>query len=248
MPNKRIIENAKKATELWEKLKKEDQNKLEKYFHLRPTQSGITIVSTLSFLPMRGLVVTSNRLSAALNFLTKNYQRITKTDEDDAKKFLINKNNAFFFKSRSGTSILEEDVQSTMINTMSDDSNLSTKLNRSSKIKFVASELRFQQGKHKVDIIGYDKEDLYLFELKRARTSKMEQLTNYLEYYNNKHLGFLRDLLKNYPINPVKDFNQIKGCMIMQYCEDKKTRDDLKNKAKSLKINLLFFNSSLSYK
>lgn len=249
MINRSIIKNAEMATNAWIKLDKKDRDKLKKYFHLRPTQSGITIVSTLSFLPMRGLNPNgANKISDALNFLKQknNYRKITQVSTENAKMFLTDKDNEFYFKSRSGKSILEEDVQATMINYMGDDSNLKNKLRLRNKIKFVSSELIFQQGKQRVDIVGYDKKDIYFFELKKDRTSKMNQLTDYINYYNN-HIDVLRELLSNYPINPVKRFNQIKGCMIMQYCEDKKTRTDYKKEAKNFGIKLLFYNSALSY-
>jgi len=244
--NRNIIENAKKATDAWGRLDKKDQGNLKKYFHLRPTQSGISVISTLSFLPMRGLVVPPNKLSVSLDYLKDNYKTITQVDEKKARDFLTDINKKFWFKSRSGISILEENIQSIMINTMSEDSNLSLSLNLSNPIQFIASELRFQQGQYRVDIVGYDKDDLYLFELKRNRTTKVIQLNNYVNYYI-KYRTFLEDLLQNYPINPVRKFNNIYGCMVMKYCEEKNQRDKLKNEASANKLKLLFYNSSIRY-
>ncbi len=246
MINRNIIENAKKATAAWERLDKKDLDNLKKYFHLRPTQSGITVISTFSFLPMRGLALSSNNLSDALDYLKNNYKIITQVDEKKAKEFLTDTKKKFCFKSRSGSSVLEENIQATMINTMSKDSNLSQILNRSNPIQFIASELRFQQGKYRVDIVGYDKDDLYLFELKKNRTTKVAQLNSYVDYYT-QHRDFLKQLLQDYPINSVKTFNNIHGCMVMKYCEDKKQRDKLKSEASANNLKLLFYNTSINY-
>jgi len=241
-----IIDNARTASEAWAKLSKTDQNKLKKYFHLRPTQSGITIVSTMSFLPMRGLSVKPGQIDEALNFLINNFKSYTQVDQDKAKKILINQGSKFYFKSRSGASVLEENIQALMINTMSEDKNLPRALGLRNNIQFVASELRFEMKAQRIDIVGYDSEDLYIFELKKTRTSKIGQLHSYIDYYNDPNIReFLNELLKNYPIYPVKGFNNIFGCMVMEYCENTNHRKKLIAQAKPHKV--LFYEPSIHY-
>jgi hypothetical protein len=241
-----IIDNARTASEAWAKLSKADQKKLKRYFHLRPTQSGITIVSTMSFLPMRGLTVKPGQIDEALNFLIKNFNKYTQVDQDKAKEILINQGSKFYFKSRSGVSVLEENIQALMINTMSEDKNLSRALNLRNNIQFIASELRFEMKAQRIDIVGYDSEDLYIFELKKARTSKISQLQSYIDYYNDPKIReFLTEVLKNYPIYPVKGFNNIFGCMVMEYCENASARKKLIAQAKPHKV--LFYEPSIKY-
>lgn len=241
-----IINNARTASEAWAKLSKAHQDKLKKYFHLRPTQSGITIVSTMSFLPMRGLTAKPVQIDEALNFLIKNFNKYTQVDQDKAKDFLVNEECQFYFKSRSGASVLEENIQALMINTMSEDKNLSRALDLTNNIQFIASELRFEMKAQRIDIVGYDSDDLYIFELKKARTSKISQLQSYIAYYNDPIIReFLSELLENYPIYPVKAFNNIIGCMVMGYCENANARKKLIDQAKPHKV--LFYEPSIKY-
>ena len=40
----KIINNAEEASKVWNSLEEEEKNKIQKYFHLRPTNGGVTIV------------------------------------------------------------------------------------------------------------------------------------------------------------------------------------------------------------
>lgn len=53
----KIIENAEIARVAWDEFIKDESNKrILRFFHLRPTNSGVTIVTTLDGYEMRGIV------------------------------------------------------------------------------------------------------------------------------------------------------------------------------------------------
>jgi hypothetical protein len=243
-----IIRYAKMAAELWNNLPQENKVSLRRHFHLRPTNSGITIVSTLPFFPMRGLknIKNENKLSNKLNEIHDNIKKICSIDGKTA----INILEKVGFKNRENTKdkSIEEDIQALMIRSMSKDENLRIKLKANNKIQFIASELIFEKGKNRVDIVGFDGIDLFLFELKKGRTTKVDQVKRYVDYYSeSKNLAILQELLKNYPINPVEKFQTIKGVMVMQYAEN--SDKNMWNKlAADNSINILFFEKSLSYR
>ena len=55
MSKENILRRAKEAKEIWDnKLSKSSKNTFAEFFHIRPTSSGFTIVSTNSEKPMNG--------------------------------------------------------------------------------------------------------------------------------------------------------------------------------------------------
>lgn len=254
--NKKIIEYAKMATSVWKEFAKDDDNKkIKNYFYLRPTQSGINIITTLDGYEMRGLkksrkkyLTKGKELLKKLQLIKKDYKKIVALDVKTRNKSM----EELGFSCRSGSgekSKLEEKTQAIMINTMSDDDNLKKSLKAKKKIQFVASELIFEQGKNKVDVVGYDKKDIYMFELKKSRTTKVDQVANYVKYYKKKkNSQILKELLANYPINPVKKYTDIKGVMVMEYADNSIDEQKWKNLAKQHNITILFYSSSLQYK
>jgi pyruvate/oxaloacetate carboxyltransferase len=177
MLKRNIVENAIVAKKAWESLDNEIQNKLKKYFHIRPTQSGMTVVSVLPGFEMRGCELkTKKELEEKLNKINKNFKKIC--SDKKSEEILIE----LGFKKRSKKeNLLEENVQSVMIRSMSSDDNLKDKLGCKNRIKFIASELIFEKGKHRADVVGYDGESLFLFELKKGRTTKVDQVSNYVK-------------------------------------------------------------------
>ncbi len=249
----RIIKNAEIAKLVWEKfVKVEDNKRIKKYFHLRPTNSGVTIVSTLSGYEMRGILKNSvDSLKNALERISDKYDVLVSID--DTKREKIMEEDLKFKRSdrrnnQTGVS-LEEVVQATMINTMSDDHNLSKVLN-ADKIEFIASEVIFEKGKHRVDIVGFDRNSnvLYLFELKKGRTFKVEQVADYINYYAGKReRGILEKLLRTYPIHSVDKFERMQGVMVMKYAENSFHQFKWKDCKEKNKIEILFYKQSLSY-
>lgn len=241
-----IIENAAIAKTIWNSFSRADE--IIKYFHLRPTNSGFTIVTTLSGYEMRGRSETSKEgLIKALEEISDKYRVLVSIDEKKRKKAMKD----LGFKKRVKRGIghgidLEEVIQATMINTMSDDHNLAKALGVQ-KVEFIASEVILKKGR--VDIIGFDRgaKILYLFELKKGRTLKVEQALNYVKHYESKEVrGELENLLQVYPINAVDEINKIKGVMVMKYAgnSDCSKWEEIKEKTG---IDILFYEPSLSY-
>ena len=247
-----ILDYAKKSTDIWNSLPQEMKNSLNMYFHLRPTNSGITIVSTIPLFPMRGItgIKSKSDLLKKLNDICDNINKIYSVDEKDVTGILKEigfKKRGDDLKEDKKEGDIEEDIQALMIRSMSKDENLRIKLEAKNKIQFVASELIFEQGKNRVDVVGFDGVDLYFFELKKGRTTLVGQVKQYVDYYSElTNLSRLRELLKVYPINPVDRFEKIKGIMVMQYAENSTV--NWSKLAKDHAIDILFFEKSLSYR
>ncbi len=241
----KILQNTEMANAVWQNLTKEAQNDLNKYFHLRPTNSGVTIVSTLPFAPMRGFIATSRvALEAKLNEIFFNIEKLYSQDEGIVKETM----KELGFKNRQGDSnaLLEEKWQARIINNMSGDKLLKEKLNAKDNIRFIASEFIFEQGKHKVDIVGFDGNDLLFLELKKGRTTKVDQVTKYVDYYSSKEKSdILNIILKLYPCNPVKSFNTIRGVMIMEFHPN--SPHNWQKLAKDNSIDILFFDKDCNW-
>jgi len=239
----KIIKNAEIATKEWMSFNVPDKEKIRKYFFIRPTNSGITIVTTLPFMPMRGKVVKSGaELKSTLQKIIKSYSKITQTDEVAASDFM----KGIGFNQRSIQNSREENYQAIFINSMNDDHNLKIKLGSASNINYVASELIFERGNYRVDVVGYNGSDLFFFEFKNVRTTKVNQVSEYVDYYT-KNIKILSDILEHYPMNPVSTFNQIKGVMVMPYAESAYKDPMWKILASKFNIDIVFFAESLLY-
>jgi len=85
-----ILDYAKKSTDIWNSLPQEMKNSLNMYFHLRPTNSGITIVSTIPLFPMRGItgIKSKSDLLKKLNDICDNINKIYSVDEEDVTGIL----------------------------------------------------------------------------------------------------------------------------------------------------------------
>jgi hypothetical protein len=245
-----IIKYAKMAAEAWETFIKtgDKKQRVSKYFHLRPTNSGVTVATTLSDYEMRGITKIRDKeeLLNILKKIDKNYEVLTSLNEDKKKEYM--KNLHFLQRQKAKDEILEEKIQAAMINTMSNDKNLKEKLNAKNPIRFIASEFIFDQGKNRVDVVGYDEQDIYFFELKKGRTTAVKQVSEYVKYYSKEDkFTILRQILEAYPISSVKKIRRLIGVMVMEYAESSSGLEKWKKLAKSNGIRILFYKSSLMY-
>lgn len=245
-----ILEYSDLANEVWTGLPLAQSNTLKRFFHLRPTESGVTIVSTLPCAPMRGItsITRPERLRETLVEIFENFPKVTQDEEEDAKVCLDAL--GFELRKKSPKKPLEEYYQAVMINDLNrGESNLAGILGRK-RINFVASELIFTGSSDRIDVVGYEPEarELYFFELKKDRTLHVEQVRNYVDYYSQtEQKRFLSELLSRYPINkvPVGQFEDIKGVMVMRRAENSKTKwDEL---ARTHNVGIVFFCSSLTF-
>jgi hypothetical protein len=237
----KMVENAQMASIVWSQISSENQAKIAKYFHLRPTNSGVTVVSTLSFLPMRGITVQSKKdLHIVLARIARDYKKIVGTNIKLAKSILIDD---LGYKERSDISkFREEDAQAIMIRTMEGHRDLLHSLNVD--VRFVASELILARKLGRIDIVGIAGETLYFFELKKDRTTDDKQLTGYKNSYTPEDAE-LRELLANYPIHPVESFKKIECVMVMQFAENSNLAQWKKNEDNDFQI--LFYKKSLAF-
>jgi len=246
-----IIKYAKIATQAWESFIKTDNNRqrIRNYFHLRPTNSGVTIVTTLNDYEMRGVpsIKDAEKLLIWLEKIDKGYEVLTSLNNEKKKKEIM-KHLGFPKRKNVNNRKLEEKTQAIMINTMTKDKNLKGELSAKNPIRFIASELIFEQGKHRIDIVGYDEQDIYFFELKKGRTKAVEQVKDYVEYYSKRDkYVVLKQLLENYPINFVKKIKRLIGVMVMEHAENSVKLKAWPELAKRNKIHILSYKHSLMY-
>jgi len=243
--DKETIKYAKIAAQAWEGFVKDGDNRQRicKFFHLRPTSKGITVITTLDNCEMRGVEKNAKNLIALLEEIDKNYEILVSLNDVKRKAIM----ESLKFRSlEKASSKSERKIQATMINTMSKDKNLSEILEANDHIRFIASELTFGQKKHSVDIVGFDGQDIYFFELKKERTEKVEQVKGYIEYYS-KERDILKQLLENYPINNVEKFSRLIGVMVMKYAENSVAKQEWQELAMKNGIHILFYKPSLIY-
>lgn len=220
-----IVENSKEAKEQWKKFaENKDIDDFKKKFHLRPTKSGATIVSTLQERPMRGKKVGRTVVKDKLEEL---YTLIMSAESQEEK---LQRLTQFGFQERkkSSSKEKEENYQAKMIANMSHNQSLKDFL-KVDELIFVASEFIIHgqldtSDKERMDIIGYDgKNRLFFFELKDPLDPKgdpIEQLKKYIYKYGGKKRKKMLKLLKEYPINSVtsKDI-VIEGYAVYAYGE-----------------------------
>lgn len=178
-------------------------------FHLRPTSEGVTIVSTLPYAPMRGVSVKLANLEGKLDIISENFNKIVSINEKQAKQQLCN----LGFQERSLVDkTLEEDIQASFIRGMID------KEFAYDDIQFIASELNLEDA-NRFDVVGIKKDCIYIFELKKERTTAVfQQVSKYIDHFNQYRNEFFA-LLQNYPnlSLPITQIREIKGISVMKY-------------------------------
>jgi len=212
-----IIKNTKTASEQWIEFasKKKDIDQFKKLFHLRPTKSGVTIVSTNLGKPMRGIKVGRKVAKKHLENIYSEYN--SSVDEDDFN----NKLDDLKFQNRkiSKDKINEEIVQAKMIREISGNQVLKNFLEVDELI-FIASEFILHSStdsdnlpRERVDIIAYDGENkIFLFELKTPDNKKdnpENQLKKYLKKYSEHKKQETISVLSEYPINCINNDKNI---------------------------------------
>jgi len=78
-----IAANAKAAQQVWKDFSADE--KLKQIIHLRPTRSGVTIVSVLPYAPMRGINVSVKNLGKTLDRIAVRKDALLSIDKEKAK-------------------------------------------------------------------------------------------------------------------------------------------------------------------
>ena len=238
-----IIENAKVANEGIYKELCLDANFRER-FHLRPKRGEITIVSTLSAAPMWGKSVKKEKLEETLKKLKSRLKDFYSVNLDKVRDALHDLE--YNTDRKTDDSRLEANVQAEFIQGM-----LAGQQDYKG-IKFVASELtlgkesRDTEGKtSRFDVVGIKGKTLYIFELKRDRTSIIEQVVDYVTLVNTNKDAF-RDVLRVYPNHAVGDWDKVKGIMVMAHAVN--VDKNIDEKAKKIGVELWYYEPALRFK
>lgn len=228
----KILLNTKSCSDIVNKL--DLPSSFWESFHFRPTSSGITIVSTLSYAPMRGIKVSLEKLeSVVLNILDR-LSVLQTADEESGQAELLDMG----FKHRALMKSREENIQAMFINGMI------AKTPEYLGIEFVASELTLEE-KNRFDVIGVKDNTLYLFEMKLKRSfGAAKQVLGYVEFVNDNIEKF-KEVLCNYPNFDVKDFTHIKAVTVMEYSE--RMSKKLISDATEIGVDSWFFNENMTF-
>ncbi len=210
----KILRNAEFASKVWNEFLISINNAevFRKCFHLRPTASGITIVSTLPYAPMRGKNETKDTI---LNVLKKLHEKLSQLT-NDAKEDSLNILKELEFKQRTNTKALEDNLQALLIQ------GLIKNEPAYYGIQFIASEFNLVHDK-RFDVVGVKDTTAYIFELKKERnTHAVSQLKGYINHFNT----YIRDyesVLRVYPGATVGTLNEVKGIIVMPWSANSKT-------------------------
>ncbi len=227
MAKEKLIENAKITKKIWEDLKDNGlKTKFKKNFHVRPTDIGITLVSTHPSKPMNGNENVKIRRKANYYFDEDFIKKCAnlKFKEKDWKDIGIN----------GKTKKIESYLQAWLINVINNCENkydkelseLKKALNLENKnIYFIGSELILQEddtkGGQKPDIVIHDGNGtVYFLELKTSKgylredgKTPHEQVQEYIDTYGNDEQ--YKELLLNYPmVENLKEINECKGFVV----------------------------------
>jgi hypothetical protein len=216
-----VIGKAESAKETWEKFVGDHPDqRLDRYFHLRPKSRDITLVTTHKARPMRGIGIATTKLYEALCVVN---DAISGESVDwNAIKSEVSQ------EFKEGHTNKEFPIQARMINEIHGNAELKTKLGVGN-LYFAASELILQQkdvkGGKKIDIVGHDGTGrVFLFELKaskNARDDPKTQVEKYLDSYGKggpENEAFER-LMKTYPMHPIPSLDEYFSYAVVGYGE-----------------------------
>jgi len=232
-----IAQNAKAARDIWNDFAHD--KKLCECFHLRPTASGISVISILHYAPMRGISVQRSELKNVLTDIAGETGVLLGVKVDESLKLMKKwgfKNRES--KNKNSENFIEENAQAFFIHGMI------LKQSMYEGINFVASELVLADKSSRFDIVGYKAGTLYIFEMKKDRTlAGLTQTAGYATLINDNKSLFL-EVLRNYPHYPVDDFEKVVAVAVMQYAANSVTL--LEKKAKEAGVGLWFYERSIA--
>ena len=214
-----IVANAKAAKEVYDELLHNNSLDVDfsKCFHLRPTSSGITIVSTLPYAPMRGKTKVHKR--ELKNVLKDLDEKICGKDTNKAANVL---HDVFEFKKRKTKKNIsdknaksEEEVQSDFIK------GLLSRQSGFEGFEFVASELMLNKEK-RFDVVAIQGKVLYIFELKKNEDPDViSQVLGYVAQVEGKeNESAFRRVLRDYPNRSVDSFDEVKGVVVAKRADN----------------------------
>ena len=216
---KDVLNNAKIAKEGLEEYSSKKDNletltKFKKFFHIRPTTSGYTIVSTHKEKPMNGIFVTSSKAKVGAKEKTK--LKLQEAISLISQK--INGENIDWSKMKFKQTHRVDDeyrFQAYFINEIINNEQFKNILGVK-ELYFIGSEVILHEGvkgkRLKPDVVAHDgKGKIFLFELKRSgsKDDPIEQVNDYIKHYG-KNKDY-KELLLNYPMTEVKEIKEYIG-------------------------------------
>ena len=246
---KKIIQNAQGTCTVLNELngKLKHQGRLWKYFHLRPTSDGVTIVSHHPLAPMRGTSRTVDELEKTLMDLDGQLNPLAAEYPDEEKSYKIFDNFSFHRRDEQEGRELEEDIQAAFI------SGLVSNGAEYEGIQFLASELILPdedaKKQNRFDVVGYKENTLYIFELKRGRvTTIYGQIDCYRTHFES-HIQEFKNLLAAYPCTACSEAVEIKSVKyvaVMKYAE--LSQYNWTEKTRNAGVETWFFRPALAFR
>lgn len=211
---------------------KQEEHNFRASFHLRPTSSGVTIVSTLPVAPMRGINIQNDKLGEKLLEIRR---ILNETDNNKILELLRGAG----FNMRTSESNREENVQAALIRDM-----VLHPANYEDMF-FVASEFDLfgygENGKEtkRADVLAYKDSFLYNIELKNQRlTETAKQVNGYVKHIKD-NLDAYSDCLAEFPNCNIQGITDVKGIALVPYSE--RSGGGLEETSELLGIELWFF-------
>lgn len=216
---KDVLNNAKIAKEGWEEYNSKKENletvtKFKKFFHIRPTTSGYTIISTHRDKPMNGIFVNSSKAKVGAKEKTKlKLQEAISIISQNIKGENIDWNEMKF--KQTGRVDDEYRFQAYFINEIIGNEQFKNILGVK-ELYFIGSEVILHEGvkgkRRKPDVLAHDGNGkVFFFELKRSgsKDNSIEQVNDYIKYYENDEN--YKELLLNYPMTEIKEIKEYIG-------------------------------------
>ena len=178
-------------------------------FHLRPTSScDISVISTLSYAPMRGIQVSPEELELTLPKLRK----VANSDQNELAIF-----KKIGFLSRKSESSREENAQAALIR------KLVLQPEEFDGMRFVASEFELfadELPRSRSDILAFRDGVLYDIELKNKRlTETVKQTARYVAYFT-ACLSKYADCISYFPNSVIGRITDIRGITLVPHSDN----------------------------
>lgn len=245
----RIIQNARDASTILKRLneKLKNQSLLWEYFHLRPTSNGVTIVSHHPLAPMRGADCTVETLEDTLLKLNGHLSTLAAEYPDEEKLYKFLDDSGFKHRSKRTEKELEEDVQADFI------SGMISHGTEYEGIHFLSSELILRdedtEQQNRFDVVGYKNHILYIFELKRERTTAIYAQMNRYRTHFESHSQEFKKLLAAYPRTAcpetVEKIEAVKYVAVMKHAQ--LSPHDWMAETKNACVDTWFFRPALAF-
>lgn len=220
-----VLENAKKAKA---ELDRMGIDRPIPFFHIRPTSSGITLVTTHSEKAMRGIVGISASQAGELLKRASDATRADGSVDFSQVKYVKKTDKEETFPESPDTKCEKEfAIQAFVINKIvCGEKSFSAKFGVD-QLFFIGSELILQEGStengKRIDIVAHDGYGKILFlEIKdksNAEDDPRAQVQNYVKKYHED--AQFKELLLNYPTIPsVQQVREFEGWTLIGNCED----------------------------